>query len=349
MRTRRMTLTRIGNWVALVTLLAACVACDTAGDGGFSGDPDAIGPSDAEASDAGATDAAAGDVLPDGEFPKGFIPEGATEIEIEAINRVNWYRWRVGLPPIDLDRDVSQVAQRHCECWYLHREDYRVQEISPHDELPSWSERTCAGVSVGDRMEANGITGVAASEVIAFLSTPAGAVDGWVETLYHRLPITSPTTEACGYGEKVEGSCMVPIGQSTNCINTMNCLHATTNTDTVVLYPEDGAVGIPTSWDGAENPQPPPPPQGYPSGPIITLYRGGVPFTTESHEILSPEGSTIPHMFLDGTNDTHLEGERTVCLYPNRPLEPGTTYTVRVGLAVTNGTETVEWSFTTAE
>jgi len=272
-------------------------------------------------------------------IPQGHIPEGATEEQIEAIERVNWYRWKVGLLPIDLDLLLSQAALAHCQCYVAHQDVYGGG-MSPHNEDASWDE-PCNGAAPWDRTAAAGVTGWGISEVIAFVGSPTAAVDGWAATLYHRLPITDPTTKMCGYGEHTAESPR---------INTMNCAHGNVPADVedLILFPWDGAEDVPVSWDGFEDPQPPPPPKDYPSGPIVTLTAPQA-FVTVTHDLLDEQGAPVEHTFLDFRNDEHLVGSNTVCLYAHEPLEDGATYTVKLQLDLADRPVDVEWSFTTLD
>ena len=275
------------------------------------------------------------------EYPPGVLPPEATVEQAKALDRVNWYRWRVGLGPIDMLQDINGVSQAHCDCYVAHRDDYfGPMAISPHDEKSSWGA-PCQGVDVGKRMTAGGVSWQGASEVIAFTANPISAVDGWMATLYHRLPIIDPATLACGYGEHARS----PM------INTMNFTMALSSPDreAVVLYPEDGATGISPRWDGAESPQPIPPPTGYPSGPIITMTLGRGNYSVTAHSLTDTAGTAIEHVFADSGNDTHLrDSPETVCLYAHDPLEYDMTYHVRIDYTV-GGEEqrSTSWSFQT--
>ena len=337
-------------FLALALVASAAVACESAG---AAGGADAGG---------GPTDTGGGGaVVPrdvqeqrrdlsrwfvDGEavetidpMPEWHIPEGALPEQIAALERVNWYRWEVGLLPIDLDLQLSQAAQYHCDCYVAHHAEYSGG-MSAHNEDPSWPD-PCMGAAPWDRTDAAGVSGWGISEVIAFTGTPTSAVDGWMGTLYHRLPIVDPTTQSCGYGERTNGNPR---------INTMNCAHGNTVPDinAILLYPPDGAEDVPVSWDGYEDPQPPEPPTGYPSGPIITMTVGQA-FIVVTEALVDERGAPVPHTFLDSTNDEHLDGANTISLYAHDPLEDGVTYTVRLQIDLSDRPQDIEWSFTTLD
>lgn len=277
-------------------------------------------------------------------FPRGNVPASATEEQREAVQRVNWFRWRVGVLPLDMDEVLNDAAQAHCDCYVEHFSDYAT--MSAHDEQAAWGE-PCTGATPSLRVKAAGGASAAVAEIIAFTANPISAVDGWMATLYHRLAIIDPATRRCGYGE-------VPGGASR--INTMDFTirFPVPDVTQIIVYPEDGAEDVSLSWDGLEHPQPPPPPGGYPSGPIITMTWAGGDFTTVSHHINDAFGNEIEHQFLHERNDPHLEpitpdAPHTIALYPNEPLRPATTYTVYLHVDLNGLGHDVDWSFTTGD
>ncbi len=336
------TTTRLLCVTAALTMVFAAASCES--DGGSPGTPDGfvsgadVGPQAYnERRDLSALFDVPG-VDAQTNPPEGYIPTGATDLQIEALRRVNWYRWKAGLPVVDLDNAISEAAQKHCECYVAHSGEWT---ISPHSENPSWGE-PCRGESMIERIDAaGGSTGAGASEVIAFETTPTRAVDGWMDTLYHRVPILDPSARFCGYGEVIEGL--------SKTINTMDFVVGDTVADRegIHLYPYDGQTDVPTSWNGYESPQPPEPPNGYPSGPIVTLTLGKGGWMGETHELFNEVGDPVEHTYLDQYNDDHLQGWNTVAIYANEPLDPDATYQVHIRINDSGAPRSIRWSFTT--
>ena len=276
-------------------------------------------------------DASGGDT---GDDPGGTYPDDATPQQIKALERVNHYRKLVGVPTVDMLANINQMSTDHCACYSQHLSEYNSTGMSPHDESSAWPEPCYGGL--GERMAAHGVQG-GASEVMAFMNNPVGAVDGWIATLYHRLPLTDPGTKSIGYG----------AANQCDTINTTGTGGAST---WEVVYPYDGQQDADTDWNGAESPQPPPPPTGYPSGPIITLQFGaGVTFTIEDNvDVLVDEnGNPVSHTMLNPKNDSNLAGSSTVCVYADDPLMPDTTYTVTLTGTRVNQPWNKTWSFKT--
>ncbi len=189
-------------------------------------------------------------------IPGGTIPDNARDDQVKAVERANWYRWQSGLPPLDMIDAINKACQAHCDYYVTHLDKYQSTGTSPHNENPAWSEGF-TGVAPWDRMGHFGYSG-GASEVIAFVHNPIGSVDGWMATLYHRIPFMDATLTACGYGAAGSGT-----WQNSSKIDTMdfgwNDADGSTYKGPVLegIYPPPGSSGIPPSFDGLETPQPP--------------------------------------------------------------------------------------------
>lgn len=96
----------------------------------------------------------------------------------------------------------------------------------------------------------------------------------------------------------------------------------------IVVFPSPGAIDIQFEWSGEEIPQPPAPPTGYPSGPVITMQsRTGELNVTKA--TLIERGETeevVSQLLLPGLESRLHKGH--VALIPNRPLKPLTSYIV---------------------
>ena len=112
-------------------------------------------------------------------------------------------------------------------------------------------------------------------------------------------------------------------------------------------FPSPNAVNVPLLWDGNEVPQPAPPPNGYPSGPVITLQAIGAELVSDKAYV-TVDGSEeeIPSTILHKGNDEGMPYD-TVALIPHAPLQPLTTYRVRVVGARDGLGFDESWTFTT--
>jgi hypothetical protein len=206
-----------------------------------------------------------------------------------------------GPPPRGLRPDRHQRPHRHRGPRRLHRQDLHAAP----------GRRRLRGPRDG--------------EVVAFKPSSVGAARSWMESLYHRLPLLDPAVDEAGFGETAEGA------------RYANVLGDGPGRDAhpapgVLAWPPRGARDVPTSWDGAEIPQPPPPPAGYPSGPVVTLHatarrprrqrRHHRPGARPARPLAMPPSLT-------SHNDPNLK-PGVLSLIPHRPLAPSTTYRVRV-------------------
>ncbi len=325
------------RWLLLLPALAILACSD---DGGLSSNEftrDLIDDPDIEY---------AVDELPP--IPAGLVPEGARDDQIKALERTNWYRYMSDLPPLDMIDAINKACQAHSDYYVTHQDKYQSTGTSPHNENASWSEGF-TGVAPWDRMGHFGYA-FGASEVIAFVHNPTLSVDGWMNTLYHRIPFMDASLTACGYGAAGSGT-----WQNSSKIDTMNFGTKNKAGEAYLgpilegIYPPPGSSGIPPSFNGMETPQPPIPQGGYPSGTIISVtWSATANFAPEDHRIWK-DGSTkdLAHVWVDPSNDGNLAGANTIAMYSNEPLEKGTKYWVYIK-GKKNGAEwEKEWFFVT--
>lgn len=281
-------------------------------------------------------------------IPGGFVPDNARDDQMKAVERANWYRYMSDLPPLDMLESINKACQAHSDYYVAHIEEYQSTGASPHYENPSWSEGY-TGDAPWDRMAHFGYAD-GASEVIAFVHNPLLSIDGWMNTLYHRIPFMDASLTACGYGAAGSGT-----WQDSSKIDTVDFGLSDKAGNTYMgpilegIYPPPGSSGIPPSFDGMESPQPPVPSGGYPSGTIVSVtWSSTANFAPTDHRIWK-DGSTqdLAHVWVDPNSDGNLAGANTIALYANAPLEKGTKYWVHI-TGKKNGAEwEKKWFFVT--
>ncbi len=283
-------------------------------------------------------------VVPDLGPVESDYPPSATEAQIVAVHYANELRQALDLPLLVEVESINLAAQAHAEYFEFHCSKYLSSNLSPHSENAAWSEGF-SGNSFSDRMNKHGFQGMPGWEVMAFTGSAIGAIDGWVATLYHRIPFVHPSAYEMGFG-MAKGGCYNWSGGT----DVMNFSQQASSVDHAVAYPYDGQVDVVPGWGGYESPQPPMAPgQAYPSGNIITLTvpSGGAGFSVSEHLLLDPAGNSIPHMYVDPSNDPAGFLSQTVALYAHQPLQEFTKYTVRITGKWKNQDQTWEWSYTT--
>lgn len=258
--------------------------------------------------------------------------------QLRALERVNWYRTAAGLAPMRFAPELGASTARHAA--YLAANDDQRHGDS-HTEEPGTP--LYFGASGGDRARYFAYQGGSA-EVINFVDLAERAVDGWMDSLYHRIPFLKPGNTEMGYGLAGAGDNLVNVVQT----------GPGDATPGAVLWPQPGQTGVPTSWDGAESPDPfdlypgAPRPVGY----TITLTFGGQvrSLTLSAASLTGPAGAVKVYQFSPGQDPRLRE---TVAIIPAAPLAPGTTYTGYLAGQVDQGggPQPYErrWSFTTRD
>lgn len=251
-------------------------------------------------------------------------PGGSTAAAIAALEATNDARLGMGVPCMEMITEINTAAQNHC--------DYYVAGGSAcqasHSEIMSCPGFT--GERFSTRMRFAGYTGSPAFEDMHFINSGAGAVRGWIDSVWHRTPVLSPWVRHAGYGGASGGgaSCdTMDFGRGPS-----------TPSDTTAVYPYANQTGVPASFSGREGPPPPEPPTGWPSGYPITIFVNGS-LTTHT---LTVDGDATPidHVWITPSDSTLLTSE--YYMYAHDPLAAGTTYRVHV-----TGSVDLEWTFTT--
>lgn len=266
-------------------------------------------------------------------------PAGASVEAINALNTVNTLRAAAGAPCVTLDLSIGKAAAAHCAYFALNKDLAPECTINPHYEVPGCAGFT--GVTPNDRMRAAGFaTSGGGGEVMAFLSNPALAVQTWVDSVWHRIPILDPATTVMGYGS-AEGCDTVDFGPNRR-RDGLN----------MVAYPYAGQTGVTTAFDGRnEGPMPPAPTTGWPSANPISLYAQQL-VVTEHHLFVDGDDTPLDHTWLDYTSPILPADQQTllrnvVFMYANQPYLPNTTYRVRIAGTYAGGDLLQEWTFTT--
>ncbi len=248
---------------------------------------------------------------------------------------LNQYRNAVGAPVVNSDCSLAKASKAHADFYVTHVSQYNASGLSVHEEDQSYGAGF-TGVNFWDRDTAAGFSGGQTSgEVIAFETTPAAALQGWIDTVYHRLPLLSPTTQLIGYGQQISGGTAINVIDSSG----RNGLKS----DPIIVWPWPGQHNVAASWNGLEGPTPPAPPSGFPSGPVVTA-QFWTAMTVTSHQLTDAGGNAIAHTWLDQKSDPNLANlaPETVGLYANKPLANGT---YAVSLTLSTG-DVLAWRFT---
>lgn len=179
-------------------------------------------------------------------------PFDATAAQAAGIDRVNLYRDRVGVPRARGAAAIHLAAQAHA--------DYAV--LNPgesHGETPG--KPGYVGRGPTERVRYFGYPhGV--WEDMHFIGDPAAAVDGFMTTVYHRVPVIQHGLVEAGIGTARAG------GNAADVLDMGGGGRGVAPAERYVYaYPFDGQTDVPPGWDGGEGPDPlpgQPKPVGYP-------------------------------------------------------------------------------------
>lgn len=128
----------------------------------------------------------------------GIDPEAAM------LTYLNGVRTELGLPTLQVDPSLHDAAQSHAEFLLVHQDAYKGQAVSVHIQPKDLDGFT--GEIGNDRAAFFGFEGQWRHEVVAFKPTSIAATRGWIEALYHRLPLLDPAVTLVGYGEAKKGT-----------------------------------------------------------------------------------------------------------------------------------------------
>lgn len=247
----------------------------------------------------------------------------------EALTRLNEARraaFGAVRDPVELDPDLSQGCRLHARYLVLHPEVHNVWP-DVHEEYPDQEGFTVEGSSAGLN-----------SVIHHGHSRPADAVDSWLSTYFHRLPLLTSGLLRIGWG--FEGGIAVLDSSSMVRVPTFICK---------ARWPAKGARDVPLRFS-PEIPNPVPGEDqstwGYPvslqlfehesveSQVTLRLYRGSV----------SP-GNEVPCHFTSPSRPLNVElaPRGAFGLIPKAPLAPDTVYHVQV----TGLPDNADWSFRT--
>ncbi|MDB5101943.1 MAG: putative S-layer associated protein [Cyanobacteria bacterium RYN_339] len=239
--------------------------------------------------------------------------------------RLNGARTAAGLPPVELDDARSQAAAAHASYLRQNVPDRRTTTLDVHTELPTlpgWTPEGAAAAATAD---------------IGWRGDLFLAVDSWLGTLYHRLPLLAGRVDRVGFAT-VQGATS-PIHVLAFGTGGQPALQP-------VLYPGDGEADVPinfTSSGESTDPVPGGAAQGV-GFPITAGFPAAL--TQVKGSLQDAAGTAVPCHVSDPEHPAteHPQGN-TICLIPKDVLAPATRYTA----TVTAASGTWRWTFTTTQ
>jgi hypothetical protein len=227
-------------------------------------------------------------------------------------------------PPLELDASLSKGCLAHAR--YLAK-NADQQQIWPdvHDERSDRPGFTPAGAWA------------AQNSVIAYDETrPEDAVDGWMATFYHRLPLLDPGLLRIGWGLH-EGIAVLDCGS----------LAGPYPVQTIAVWPAHRSRGVPRRF-APEIPNPVPGADQSQWGYPITLQIFGPEHDPDIPMRLFVGSEKVDCYYSSPFSPTNIEivPKGAYCLIPKRPLLPNTRYEVRATDPIYDN-KPFRWYFTT--
>jgi uncharacterized protein YkwD len=105
------------------------------------------------------------------------------------LRQLNDVRRSAGLEVVELDAKLSKGCQQHARYVSMNFGKPALQGLGIHEENTSLPGATPEGKAAGK------------GSVIATLADPVDSIDGWIATLYHRIPLLDPKLKRVGYGQ----------------------------------------------------------------------------------------------------------------------------------------------------
>lgn len=223
--------------------------------------------------------------------------------------------------PVEGDASLSQGARLHAEYLVRHPDQLEAWPDA-HEEFPDREGHSAAGAWGGLH-----------SVIAPGVTSPIEAIDVWMATFYHRLPLLEDGLLRIGYGQR-EQIAVLDAGS----------LSGPRRHRSFVLWPHDGMNNVPLRF-APELPNPVPGADQSQWGYPVTLQLGEWSSAGEEKPALdvrvtlhagaaatSPE---VPcHVSSPGQpSNPELAPDNTWCLIPKAPLAKGATYTIVVVIA----------------
>ncbi|RLB47351.1 MAG: hypothetical protein DRJ42_25580 [Deltaproteobacteria bacterium] len=169
-------------------------------------------------------------------------PAQIGDVHVDGLARLNWYRASVGLDPVEHDPALSAGCALHNSYLVQLSQELGAPQLGHREDLsrPYASEE-------GNEAGIDSVLSLGQADI-------AQAVDGWMDTLYHRLPLIHPGLERVGIdyqtatiGGREQGWACILYRQGT--VNGTPAPHP-------ILWPPGDIVGTARQFGGNESPCP---------------------------------------------------------------------------------------------
>lgn len=249
---------------------------------------------------------------------------------IKAFELLNMYRKNAGLKPVKLNEELSRACYAHAR-YVVKNQTQKNNEnlLNVHYEIDSLPYATPQGKKAGMR------------SCIAFVK-PAYAIQQFMNTFYHRMPLLNPNIAEAGIGYYTEGYYTVC------CVDMQSKYVWYNDTSTsVVVYPEPEALDI-TLYFQMEAPNPIPSHITTPGYPITIAFFRQPDIKNVKVKVTDKKGNPVECILSTPENPlTNFPQYHEVCIIPVNRLKYNERYTVDFSCTLGEKTFNKKWSFYT--
>jgi tetratricopeptide (TPR) repeat protein len=253
-----------------------------------------------------------------------------------AYDLVNSFRQKVSLPVLREDRSLAAAAEAHAYYVLFNWGNSKLAGLGIHSEDPSLPG--FSGQNSAERDRHFGYAGFQSAEVLNHTGTSTAAVQVWIDSVYHRLPLIGRESSGIGYGEAQVG---------TLAVNVMDFGVGAAESADPIVFPYQDQTDVPAGFVGNEVPDPAPNAR-YPVGYPITIAAGGADSLSITSASVTPAGGAAVPVIVDQPGKLDLD-QNEAAILPQTPLTPGTVYTVRVRGLLDGRPWSDSWTFQVAE
>ncbi len=255
--------------------------------------------------------------------------------QVTALAAVNRYRRIAGVPPVDSAAKLHQSALAHAFYTFFNGASPEIRDLGIHRE--SRDGQGYIGDNVLARAQHFGYPVRPMAEDITHRAGPEEAVQDWIDSVFHRIPILRSDLLEIGFGAASLGPLSVQVLD-------MAFRENAGTSGQPILYPAPDQTDVPPVFIGNEIPDPAPKAE-YPIGyPITVIFDRRARVTIQSYHLRDPAGADRPGFAQLPDNP---EMENSFAFLAKEPLQPRTTYTMEVSYTINGVPSQRVWHFRT--
>jgi hypothetical protein len=254
------------------------------------------------------------------------------DLDAQTLERINVHRKAAGLDPVTMDPALSKGCGLHAQYLVTNSKHPSTDGLGMHSEDAKLPGFTKEGAAAGK------------AAVVFPTGDPLAAVDKWMASLFHRVPLLDPELAKVGLGFAKGGKWGGYVVVDT--INGRQPKQVLKETS----YPADGQKDVPLAY-APEVPDPIPEHKDKPAGyPITVTFPDDKVVKDVTGTLVDGANKDVPIYLSSPEKPAGGQGQfqrNTICLFAQAPFKPNTTYTVSLKAKVDKQEWTKTWSFTT--